>query len=772
LGVVSRKLAVLLKDDPEQAVRLFLKAREQVAADRKAGTKTTDMSGMAPGSILGYVLSYMADHQSEMRQAGDPMLPRVIAALTAMLATDQGCGVESNQAFFARVGDLLVKAGTPPGKNGKFTVHLLRETVGPVLQPEWLPALAGAARSMMWTVGTPETLTWLQQQAKDGPHRDFAMLLVLGTTISAQQKSKQPCAGIMAVEQLPAEQRWLLHHLEKKSLAPAVLASCAGEVLRAWPGAEPPLRYACVQALAAAWNQDVPVDETRAEYVAESLVLLAADAKMQEDAGFKSAARALLQVWLQRIAKTRPVLYGWPATQTTDRPLLRRMMTLALEAGLYPEADGITRAVEADTQNELSPAWAGMLVQFRQFDAARRVLVRTCPWLGPYDTAQTHIGRQYTAGVREALPDLLALYENAAERYRAEVILRGLPDSNEVVDPFGPEVKIEESARDARLLALAKAWPGDDVYKLPDAMSLLARLLATPGGEEALAPVLERFRKAKPLTDHLPGDLPTNETSALGRVIGTLMKQRIAAGDAELLLTFCKSVLQTQQNHFVPSGNAQVVAAVWLHALAAMKPQWPKSDEATRKKVRETGSALLRDAGVRVALGNSNAFSDRDAYYNGESNEVATCYVHLYWLALTAGEMKEFHATMESALKDTAVESGVREMELEKILPALLQPWPAEAPNAARKRSQFMLQWILAGGELPGFAVDGDHWFRRVIKAGWLRPEDVLAKAEAIIAKRERGGNTVTELLEIAVEAKREDVAAKIRQLMEERSPK
>jgi hypothetical protein len=214
-----------------------------VAADRKAGTQTTDTSGMAPGSILGYTLSGMADGQSEVRQAGDPMLPRVIAALTAMLATDQGCGVESNQAFFARVGDLLVKAGTPPGKDGKFTVQRLLETVGPVLQPEWLPALAGAARMAMHmteNVRTPETLTWLQQQAKEGPHRDFAMLLVLGITISGQQKSKQPCAGIMAVEQLPAEQRWLLHHLEKKSLEPAVLASCGGEVLSDWPGAEPP----------------------------------------------------------------------------------------------------------------------------------------------------------------------------------------------------------------------------------------------------------------------------------------------------------------------------------------------------------------------------------------------------------------------------------------------------------------------------------------------------------------------------------------------------
>jgi hypothetical protein len=506
----------------------------------------------------------------------------------------------------------------------------------------------------------------------------------------------------------------------------------------------------------------VPVDETRAQYVAESLVLLAADAKMREDAGFKSAARALSQAWLQRIAKGRPVLYGWPATQTTDRPLLRRMMTLALEAGLYPEADRIARAVEDNRNDQLSPAWAGMLVQFRQFDAARRVLARTSPWLGPYDTAQTHIGRQYTAGVREALPDLLAQYENAAERYRAEVILRGLPDSAEVADPFGPEVKIDESARDARLLALANAWPGDDVLKLPDAMSLLARLLAVPGGDEALAPVLERFRKAKALTDHLPGAFAPDERLPVGMVLGAMMKQCLAAGDAQSLLTFCREVLKTRHNGNVPFGNAMVLGAVWVDALEAMKPQWLQWDGATRRKLRNMGGELLKDASVRACMTHQ-----RDS-------GAAQCFVHLFWLALVAGEIEKFKQATGAAFEDIVanIESGIQQMDAEKMLNALLQPWPAEAPDAAQKRSQLMLQWILSGEELPGHAVAGDQWFRRVIKAGWLRPEDVMAKAEAIIAKCERGGTTATELLEIAVAAKRDDVAAKIRQLVKERSPK
>jgi hypothetical protein len=77
-----------------------------------------------------------------------------------------------------------------------------------------------------------------------------------------------------------------------------------------------------------------------------------------------------------------------------------------------------------------------------------------------------------------------------------------------------------------------------------------------------------------------------------------------------------------------------------------------------------------------------------------------------------------------------------------------------------------MLRWILSTGAVPGEMNKRPAWFHCIINAGWLRAEDVLAKAEEVIKARDRRGATAPELLEIAIEAKREDMAVKIIAIM------
>jgi hypothetical protein len=70
--------------------------------------------------------------------------------------------------------------------------------------------------------------------------------------------------------------------------------------------------------------------------------------------------------------------------------------------------------------------------------------------------------------VHEALPDFLSTIPNINERYRAEVILRGLPD----IDSEGIAGPLKDKCPDraGRLLVLAITWPAPDLWNtLPEA---------------------------------------------------------------------------------------------------------------------------------------------------------------------------------------------------------------------------------------------------------------------------------------------------------------
>ncbi|HEX2748483.1 MAG TPA: tetratricopeptide repeat protein, partial [Verrucomicrobiales bacterium] len=233
---VLKMLQALLVSDPDRALQLFLHAREQVASDRAAGTQNEDNRYIQSGdamrlsvSVLGSALTASAKEAKSIPHA-DPRLPNIIAAITAMSATDKGCGVESNLDLSMHTGDLLIKAGKAPGKDGKFTLQQLVATAGPVLKPEWMPVLLGPARHAMWTTDIKKNdgaQSWLEQQAKDGPHRDFAMLLLTAARISREEKDadNKTRAGVLSAAGLPPEQQWLIAQLEKKSVPPAALAA-------------------------------------------------------------------------------------------------------------------------------------------------------------------------------------------------------------------------------------------------------------------------------------------------------------------------------------------------------------------------------------------------------------------------------------------------------------------------------------------------------------------------------------------------------------------
>jgi hypothetical protein len=476
---------------------------------------------------------------------------------------------------------------------------------------------------------------------------------------------------------------------------------------------------------------------------------------MPGDAEFKKAAGALVKAWLSRLAPAgKKSTYGWPLTSGSDRLLFRRMLYLALASGYTVEAGQIARVAESTIGTELTPAIPGMLVYFRQFEAAQRMLKVSSRKFYNYDKDGVRIGWDYKAGVYEALPEFLAKYENAAERFRAEVILRNLPDIQS--EGIGGPLKDKSPDCNGRMLALAKSWPGDEVLKQTDASLLLARLLAAPGADEVLAPVLERWLKTRAPASLLPGDGDYYENAEDARPLVTWLKQRVAAGDADAVLKFFRDGQKTGRNGSLPYGNALFLSQIWASCLNAMKPVWPRWDEETRHRVQATAWEFLTDRSVSSFL---------IADYGTQSKTTAAVYLHLYWLALASGKADEFERKVEQSMRSSKLTQAkhlIRHMDTAKTLDAFPQPWDPESPEARQKRSGAMMSWILKSGELPGDSEDPGQWFHRVIKAGWLTTGDVLAKADEVITARDRKGVTVTELLQIAIEAKDEAAIGRI----------
>ena len=191
------------------------------------------------------------------------------------------------------------------------------EKLGPVVTPEMIPAIFAPARGIMWGMNIRNDFDaqgWLEQQAKDGPHRELAMMFLAGARISYQEHdaTNKQRANIMARDQLPAEQQWLMSQLEQKTLTPVMALALSAEILRDWPTAEPPLSCACARALAAAWTAGVPVNEAESARIVESLTLLGTNHVLPQDEGMKSAVDALFTAAATRLDGSR-ALYGWPA---------------------------------------------------------------------------------------------------------------------------------------------------------------------------------------------------------------------------------------------------------------------------------------------------------------------------------------------------------------------------------------------------------------------------------------------------------------------------
>jgi hypothetical protein len=341
---VLETLTILLPSNPELALRYFLRAREQVDADRKAGTVTPGNARQSDDmqrsvSVLGAALGGALERVEKAMPNGDERLPGMIAAAVEMLASDRGCGVESCRSVCTHLGWMIHKAGRPAEKYGAFREKRLMEKLGPVLKPEWMPAALVAVRGVMWETGTrsdAEAQEWLARQATEGAHREFAMLQLATARLSAQERdaSNKPRAGILLREELPEEQQWLLALVEQKNRPPAMMASAAAEILRDWPTAEPPLRYACAQALAAVWTADTPVNDDEAERVVKSLALLVTNNVPPRDESFTAAARLLAEGWLARMERGRKTLYGWSRTGcSTLGPALMKL------AGQVNQAD-------------------------------------------------------------------------------------------------------------------------------------------------------------------------------------------------------------------------------------------------------------------------------------------------------------------------------------------------------------------------------------------------------------------------------------------------
>ncbi len=243
-------------------------------------------------------------------------------------------------------------------KDGAFTVERLLEKLGPLLKPEWLPALLVPVRGTMWITNTRSNSgaqDWLTKQAKEGPHREFAMLQLAMARIGSQEHdgANKARAGILTRGDLPEEQQWLLKLMEQKDRPPAMMASAAAEILRDWPTAEPPLRYAGAQALAAAWSADVPVNDDEADRITGSLAFLSKDVTPPQDEGFAAAAKVLAEAWVTRSERDRTTLYGWSGTgcSTTSGP---QLLKLATEAKLSELAQRILSILQSKAAKDES----------------------------------------------------------------------------------------------------------------------------------------------------------------------------------------------------------------------------------------------------------------------------------------------------------------------------------------------------------------------------------------------------------------------------------
>ncbi len=337
---VMGTLGSLMPVDPDLARRFFLKARVQVEADRKAGTVSREAE-LAAGedtknrkrsaSVLSAALGAALKEVENYVPNGDERLPAIIAATAALQTSGEGCALESCRSMGTHLGNLVNRAGIAPGNNGVFSVQRLVEQTGPVIKEEWLPALFDVARGVMWVNNirnNEEAQKWLEKEAKEGAHRGWAMLLLTGARVGSQESStaNKARAGIMVRDQLPSEQQWLITLLEKKSVPPAIAASAAAEMIRDWPAAEPPLRYACGRALATAWAADAPVNESEAGQILDSLLQLGVNHVLPDDEGMKAIVEELVSAGLGCIERSR-ALYGWPAPDfaTTAGPRLLRL---------------------------------------------------------------------------------------------------------------------------------------------------------------------------------------------------------------------------------------------------------------------------------------------------------------------------------------------------------------------------------------------------------------------------------------------------------------
>ena len=131
-------------------------------------------------------------------------------------------------------------------------------------------------------------------------------------------------------------------------------------------------------------------------------------------------------------------------------------------------------------------------------------------------------------------------------------------------------------------------------------------------------------------------------------------------------------------------------------------------------------------------------------------------YSQVWWMSLTQGEAGAFRQAVheEFQKEDSYLKRSLRRADEARLLPLLLEPWAADAPDAAAKRSENMTQWIMLGEALPGQGNDGHTWLKRMTKAGWLRPEDMLAKAVEFIQKNPLSGEVLPDLVSLALEAK------------------
>lgn len=740
---VRRALQIIIRQDPEKALALFLHVRAQIAADHKAGTTPNfngdPYNGDLPkedrldtsASHAGAALTTVMRHTQAEIPAGDPLLPRVIAAFTAMMATSGGVEVESNREIAMQLGGLLLKAGTPPEKDAKFNLQRLVTAVGPVLKPEWMPALLGPSRHVMWMAdvkGQPEAIAWLEHQTKDGPHPDFARLLLAGAVIGREEQSpdKYVRTGILSADQLTGTQQWLVACLVNPTVPDAQMAAFAAESLRQWPAAEPALRIAAMHALARTLSPDVPIEESYIDLIVEQFLALGKNHTMPEDEAIRAAGAAVAKAWQFRLkwmsSSTTDHRYGWNRVHLMDRLLLRRMLYLALITGNAAEANGIARFMEdPDVARYLTPAWPGILVFFRQFEAARRLLKQESS--GYFQTYRSggDIGWDYKAGVHEALPDFLATIPDVNERYRAEVILRGLPGIDS--EGIGGPLKGKCPDRAGRLLALAKTWPAPELLRAPDGPRLLNFLYQIKGADEALAPALDAFNAGQKLSAFLPGQRSSASSSdPEPAVLTALARRRLAAGDLASVLTFFREGLRpSQAGSSISYNNAACVGAVWVEALPSLQPHWQAISDAERSELRKLGLQLLLDRSVMIATG----------------NRIGRGYSHFFtsvaWLYLVTGELATFEKDLLPLLDGP--QRGLRQNCTYDTLPfpRLLQPWPADAPDAAAKRSKLWLDYMLRTRIFPGTSQYGNEWLKQQVDAGWLLPSDVLARAGELL---------------------------------------